>query len=187
MRSMRGFVALEIPDASVLDALVAFQQELAKTGSDLKVVERENLHFTVKFLGEISDSQAKEADARLKALSLSAADVEISGVGAFPSIGRPNVIWVGVPPAQEERVGQITGPVIRSLEGIGETDTRPFRAHATLARVKSGRNAVELTGLLKRSSDRSFGSVSLNQLKLKSSVLSSKGPTYSDIGVYSLS
>ncbi len=183
---MRAFVALEISEPNVLDALVAFQQELSRTGSDLKLVERENLHFTVKFLGEISKSQAKEADAKLKGLRLSSAQVEVRGVGAFPSIGRPNVVWVGVPESQEGLVAQVAQSAIGALEGIGETDRRPFRAHATLARLRSRTESKELTTLLTANSDRTFGSLTLRQLKLKSSVLSPSGPTYSDVGVYQL-
>jgi 2'-5' RNA ligase len=59
---MRAFIALEIPDLRVLDSIVAFQRELSATGADLKTVERENLHFTVKFLGEITPDQAREVD-----------------------------------------------------------------------------------------------------------------------------
>jgi RNA 2',3'-cyclic 3'-phosphodiesterase len=179
-------VALEIADRDVLDSLVAFQQELLTSGADLKIVERENLHFTVKFLGEISRSQAEGADSKLKGLAAKSVRVEVRGVGAFPNIRRPNVIWVGVPLSQEESVAQIARASIGLLEGIGETDTRPFKAHATLARARSRRPSEGLTSLLRNSSDRAFGSTVLSELKLKSSVLSPRGPTYTDVGVYPL-
>ncbi|MGD0477924.1 MAG: RNA 2',3'-cyclic phosphodiesterase [Nitrososphaerales archaeon] len=183
---MRAFVALEISDPRVLDSIAAFQRELSATGADLKTVERENLHFTVKFLGEITPGQAREVDERLKRLRLSSADVEVRGVGAFPSIGRPNVIWAGVLPSHEERVRPIAQEAITVLEGIGERDRRPFTAHATLARVKSARGISELTSVLRSNSDRSFGEVRLVELKLKSSVLGPQGPTYADMGAYPL-
>jgi 2'-5' RNA ligase len=183
---LRAFVALEISEPKVLDALVAFQLEMSRTGSDLKLVERENLHFTVKFLGEITETQAKDADSRLKRLHLSPAQVEVRGVGAFPNIGSPNVVWVGVPEAQEGLVVQIAKPAIEALEGIGESEHRPFRAHATLARLRSRREPRELASLLSANSDRDFGPLALKDLKLKSSVLSPSGPTYSDVGVYPL-
>lgn len=183
---MRAFVALEISDPKVLDSIVAFQGELSKTGADLKLIERQNLHFTVKFLGEITESQVKEVDARLKALHMAGALVDVIGVGAFPNIGRPNVIWVGVPAEQEGRVGPIAQAAIASLEGLGERDSRPFVAHATVARVRSGNKLTELTSVLRASSDRAFGPLTLTQLKLKSSTLTPQGPTYADMGVYAL-
>jgi 2'-5' RNA ligase len=183
---VRAFVALEISDPRVLESIVAFQQELSATGADLKTVERQNIHFTVKFLGEITPSQVREVDGRLKRLHLSSADVEVRGVGAFPSIDRPNVIWAGVLPTHEERVRPIAQEAITALEGIGERDKRPFTTHATLARVKSARGVSELTTILRSNSDRSFGEVRLAELKLKSSVLGPRGPTYADMGVYPL-
>jgi RNA 2',3'-cyclic 3'-phosphodiesterase len=183
---MRAFVALEVPDQSVLDSLVAFQRQLAGSGADLKVVERENLHFTIKFLGEITEAQAKEADSRLRALSLSGGEVEIAGVGAFPSPGRPRVVWVGVAPRDEPLVGGIARAVIGAVTGLGEADDRTFTAHVTLARVRSAGNLKELSALIGSSATRSFGSVRVRALKLKSSTLTPRGPVYSDMGVYPL-
>lgn len=183
---MRAFIALEISDSKVLDALVAFQQEMSGTGADLKLVERVNLHFTVKFLGEVSDGQVKDADARLRGLHLNGTQIDVTGVGAFPNISRPNVVWVGVPPDQEDRVGPIAQAAIAVLEGVGERDSRPFRAHATLARVRSGMRINELTSLLRANSNRAFGSLILTHLKLKSSTLTPQGPTYADLGAYAL-
>ncbi|MGD1055675.1 MAG: RNA 2',3'-cyclic phosphodiesterase [Nitrososphaerales archaeon] len=183
---MRAFVALEISDLKVLDSIVVFQRELSAIGADLKAVERENLHFTVKFLGEITSDQAREADERLKRLRLGRTDVEVRGVGAFPSIGRPSVIWAGVSSTHEERVRLIAQGAIAALEGIGERDRRPFAAHATLARVRSARGVSELTSALRSNADRSFGEIRLIELKLKSSILGPRGPTYTDVGVYPL-
>jgi 2'-5' RNA ligase len=183
---LRAFVALEVP-AQVLDSLVDFQKEIMATGADLKPVERENLHFTVKFLGEISEAQAAEVASRLGKLSLKVVEVEVRGVGAFPSPARPRVVWAGVSPEHEGLVAPLANEVIASLDGIGERDDRPFRAHLTLARVRSGLNSRQLGELLSKNSERSFGSVKLSELKFKSSVLTPSGPIYRDIGAYHFS
>jgi len=183
---MRAFVALEVPGA-VLDSLVRFQSEVGATGADLKLVERQNLHFTVIFLGEISDAKAAEAKSRLGKLELKRLQVEVRGAGAFPTPTRPRVVWAGVAREQEPPVGQLAAQVIGSLEGIGERDDRPFQAHITLARVRSGFNSRQLGDLLLKNADREFGLAALTELKLKSSALTPGGPVYSDIGVYPLS
>lgn len=182
---MRVFTALEVPK-EVLDSLVAFQQEIAATGADIKLVERENLHFTVKFLGEISEAQAYEARSRLERLNLKGAEVEVRGAGAFPSLGRPRVVWAGVARGHEALLVSIAETVIASLDGIGERDDRPFRAHITLGRVRTGRNARELSELLGKNAGQHFGVVRLSVLKLKSSVLTPSGPIYEDLGEYTL-
>lgn len=166
--------------------LTGFQQELTATGADLKLVERENLHFTVRFLGEITDAVAADAGSRLSKLSLKAVQVDVRGGGAFPSPNRPRVVWAGVSKGHQPTVAPLAKAVIDSLEGIGEREDRPFQAHITLARVRSSRNAHRLEALLRENSDRPFGTAYLTSLKLKSSVLTPQGPVYSDIGVYPL-
>ena len=170
----------------MLDSLAAFQIELTATGADLKLVERQNLHFTVKFLGEITEAEAAEAGSRLSRLSLKSATLEVRGAGAFPSPKRPRVVWAGVSPGQEDRVASLAAEVIGALEGIGERDDRPFQAHITLGRARSIRNAGALEELLRRSSEKPFGTTVLSQLKLKSSVLTPAGPVYKDLGVFPL-
>lgn len=169
-----------------LDSLARFQEELKATGADIKLVEKENLHFTVKFLGEISESQAADAGSRLEKLVLKGLDAELRGAGAFPNLPRARVVWAGVSPMHEPLVIPIAQQVIDTLEGIGERDERPFRAHVTLGRVRSDRNSVRLQRLLQDNSDRSFGVVKLSKLKLKSSALNPGGPVYTDLGVYPL-
>lgn len=182
---MRAFVALEIPSPA-LDSLVKFQEELSATGADIRLVERQNLHFTVKFLGEISESQAAEVGSRLGNLVLKGMEVEVRGTGAFPNPSRARVVWAGVSREHEALVAPVAQQVIDSLDGIGERDERPFRAHVTLGRVRSTRNFRQLEQFLRDNSDRPFGVVRLSRLKLKSSVLSTGGPVYTDLGVYPL-
>lgn len=184
---MRAFVAIEISSPQVMEKLVAFQRELEETRADLKVVERENLHYTVRFLGEITETEASEVDRRLKSLGLPKASITAKGVGAFPSPARARVVWVGVDGGDSQKVEAIAAPVIQSLRGIGEADDRPFQAHLTVARVRSGLNRQNLERLLSDARDRTFGQLEIGQFKLKSSVLTPKGPIYSDVGVYSLS
>ncbi len=183
--SLRAFVALEISNPA-LDSLVGFEEELRATGADIKLVERQNLHFTVKFLSEISESQAAEVGSRLGNLRLKGVEVEVRGAGAFPNPSKARVVWAGVSRDHESLVAPVAQQVIDSLEGIGEREERPFRAHITLGRVRSGRNFRQLEQFLLDNSDRPFGVVRLSHLKLKSSVLSPGGPIYSDLGDYPL-
>ena len=182
---MRAFVAIDVP-SQVLDSLAGFQSELARTGADLKLVERENLHFTLKFLGEITEAQAEEARARLGRLRLPPFRVDVSRAGAFPSLRRARVVWAGVPPEHEAVMLPLAREVIEALQGIGERDERPFQPHITLARVRTSRNIRELGDFLQKSSERPFGTADLTEFKLKSSTLTPGGPVYKDIGAFPL-
>jgi 2'-5' RNA ligase len=183
---LRAFVALDIPDRTVVDSLVSVQGELSATGADLRPVERENIHFTLKFLGEVSEPMAHEAADRLGKISLRRETVKLVGLGAFPGLSRPSVIWVGVANDDRSKVDSIAEAVLSSLRDIGERDDRPFQAHATLARVRSGRNHGELVSFLSTNSAREFGTVTLTAFSLKSSKLTPAGPIYEDVGVYPL-
>ncbi|HUI85854.1 MAG TPA: RNA 2',3'-cyclic phosphodiesterase [Nitrososphaerales archaeon] len=183
---MRAFVALELPNEQLLGNLVTLQQELARCGADLKLVERNNLHYTVKFLGEISESQASEADRRLRELRLVGGEVTVEGLGAFPSTVHPNIVWVGVAPQDKQFVVHLAETAIGALRGIGEAENRAFEPHLTLARVRTGKNREALSSFIQGNSSRVFGKAPLVEIKLKSSVLTPKGPIYSDVGVYPL-
>jgi RNA 2',3'-cyclic 3'-phosphodiesterase len=182
---LRAFVAVELP-REVVDSLQSFQGELEACGADLKLVERENLHFTVKFLGEISEAQASEAGSRMRNVPLKSFEARLSGVGAFPDPGRPRVIWAGVPDSDRPPVESMAREVIRALDGIGEKDERPFQAHVTLARVRSPTNLRQLESILRNNSERPFGVTKFTELRLKSSRLTPSGPVYSDVTVVSL-
>ncbi len=182
---MRAFLALEVQE-SVIQKLVEAQEELRKTQADLAVVDRQNLHLTVKFLGEIAESRVAEIDSRLKGLPLRSGDVMVKGVGVFPNLGRPRVVWAGVAREHQDRIVPLAEAVIRALDGIGEKDDRPYHAHATLARVRSGRNREGLASFVTANTTREFGVVHLGVLKLKSSTLTPQGPSYNDVREYQL-
>jgi len=183
---LRAFVALELPSEQVIANIVSIQQELTKCGADIKLVERQNLHFTVKFLGEITSDQAEEAKRRLGSLQLGSVEVMIGGVGAFPGATRPSVIWLGVSERDRPALAELARSAIRALEGIGEDDRRGFQPHLTLARVRSGKNMDALSSFIRLKSEAEIGTVRLNEIKLKSSILTPRGPVYADIGVYRL-
>lgn len=183
---MRAFVAIEVANPSVLDALETFQRRLSATGADLKLVERQNLHFTVRFLGEISQGQADEVDLRLRGLSAMGGEAEVNGVGAFPDLGKPRVVWAGVAGEGEGLLSGIAGKVRALLHGIGEEDERPFSPHLTLARVRSPSGGRSLSVFLRDNASISFGSTMMRSVKLKSSQLSGAGPAYKDVAEYPL-
>jgi 2'-5' RNA ligase len=156
------------------------------TRADQKVVARDNLHFTVKFLGEVSEDTVKEVDRRLRGLTLSSFDVQVRGVGAFPDQRRPRVVWAGVARESEQAIDGAASAVIGALAGVGKPDDHEFHAHITLSRVRSPLNGGALISFLQQNAGRDFGATRVTSLRLKSSVLSPGGPTYVDVKEYVL-
>lgn len=166
--------------------LVRVQHELAETRADLKAVERENLHFTVKFLGEVPEGIVEEVDARLRGLAPAAFEVVVRGVGAFPDPRRPRVVWAGVSRESQPAIEGAASAYAGALEGLGRPEDHGFHAHITLARVRSPANADRLASFIGRNGLRDLGRTMVTRLKLKSSVLSPTGPSYTDLREYAL-
>lgn len=170
----------------MIENLMKVEEELKLTLADIKLVERENLHFTVKFLGEIPDSMVDEVDRRIRTLALRKMEVDVRGLGGFPDARRPRVVWAGVAPNDLAALSSSGQQVIDVLEGVGKSEERAFHPHITVARVRSPRNHEALAAVLRDCKSRDFGRTAITALKLKSSSLTPKGPTYRDVREYAL-
>jgi len=184
---MRCFVAVPIAGA-VRRRIVALQEELRAADADVKWVEEENLHLTLKFLGEIGE----EATERLQGL-LSAEvsrwpplGVEYAGTGSFPGGERPRVVWVGVG-GDRERLSALAAAVERAAERTGvPREGRPFAAHLTIGRVRSPRNVRRLAAALERKTGEVFGRDEIREIVLFRSTLTPRGPVYDPLARFPL-
>jgi 2'-5' RNA ligase len=178
---IRSFIAVDITDNVLLQKIVDSQAELSRTGADIKLVEPENIHATVRFLGEVSTSLMDQVKNELAQIVFHPFPMELRGVGAFPSAHRPNVLWVGMSKGDKD-LQKIFSELEPRLRGLGfPGEKRGFSPHITVARVKSDRNREALFSAIADMTDKEFGSMSVESIKLKKSVLAPKGPIYSTI------
>jgi len=179
--AIRSFIAFDIENAAVLERITQMQKILAKTKADLKFVEPENIHITLRFLGNITLSSVEKIYEEMRKVEFTPFDVKIQGVGAFPHIRYPKVLWAGITEGanQLRNIFSQLEPSMRSLGFI--PDIRGFSPHLTIARVKSGKNKAELAKALEENINYEFGKVRANCLRLKKSDLTPKGPIYSTI------
>jgi len=182
---MRAFLAFEVSEA-VTAKLLQAGLDIRRTGADASIVGRENLHFTVKFLGDVPDGVAAEVDSRIKRLDLRGIEARVRGVGAFPDLRRPRIVWAGVAQEDEKAFDDMSKRIIDALDGVGKPADHDFHAHITLARVRSPRNIDALVSFIKQQASLDFGATPISSLKLKSSVLTPTGPIYSDVREYAL-
>lgn len=134
---MRVFVAV-FPPAGVQDAAAAHIETLKSRGSGVSWVRRDNLHFTMRFLGEIGEEETKDVidAARLAANLTPAFTASLGSVGAFPSSRRARVLWLGMDTGGPELVA-LAQRLDGALERKGwEPEGRPFAAHLTIGRVR---------------------------------------------------
>jgi len=173
---MRSFIATGEPTPAALKLL----DELRTVKADLKPVKPENMHLTLKFLGEISEGRVDEiSDVLTDCLSsFSAFDVSLKGVGVFPNLKRIRVVWVGYDKNREKLVG-MNNSIEGALSKIGFQREHRFHPHLTLARVRSPRKQDELISFVKKYESTPFGEIKIKSVDLMQSTLTPKGPIYS--------
>ena len=174
---MRTFVAVEINDEKVLD-------KIAKTQSDFKIkathVNKQNMHFTLLFLGEISDEAVESVKKEISKISFQPIQVRFTHVGAFPNPRFPRVVWIGVDDEAAKKLVELAVQVEKKLAPLGFRSDKPFRPHLTIFRIK---NEIDLTHIIDKFKDADFGTSMITELKFKQSVLTPSGPIYSDLQV----
>lgn len=181
MGMIRSFIAIDIEDENVIRELCKVQSALLESGADIKPVENENIHVTIRFLGEIPSAMIEKVYSEMNKIVFSPFDIEIKGLGAFPNIRHVNVIWAGIGRGANE-LRNIYYQLEPNLQKLGlKPDDKGFSPHITIARVKSGRKREELAQIIKRYEDYKFGVIKARCLRLKKSVLTSRGPIYSTL------
>jgi 2'-5' RNA ligase len=179
--SIRSFLAFDIENELVTNRLAAAQSLLVQTGADLKIVEPKNIHMTIRFLGDVPPRLVEKIFEIMKNIKFSAFEVRISGIGAFPDLRYPRVVWAGIASGADQ-LKRIFSQLEPLLQSIGFTpDPKGFSPHLTIARVRSGRNRQELGVLLTKNLDYDFGIVKAQCLRLKRSILTPRGPIYSTL------
>ncbi len=137
---MRLFLALDLPpEARAAAAEVG--RELKASGADVKWVPPQNLHVTLKFLGEAGEGLLEPITQGMQAACAGhrALELGLAGVGAFPGRGRPQVVWLGLSGALAE-LAELAAAMEERMEPLGfKPERRPFAAHLTLGRLRRGR------------------------------------------------
>ncbi len=183
---LRLFVAVTLPDA-LRERLARSQERLRATQADVSWVRPENIHLTLKFLGEIHSKLLGRIGPALQSAGreLPPFSVALAGLGAFG--GRsPRVIWAGLTEGHE-RLTDLADRVDVALGHVGvPKERRPFSAHATLGRVRTPRNADALLAAVAAGREESFGDVAVEDFVLMQSRLSPQGSTYTVVDRYPL-
>lgn len=147
---MRLFIALELAPA-IITALERIQQQMRRSGRHpVKWVKPEAVHLTLQFLGEVPDAQVPaicDALAQVAAAQQSGTRLHLAQAGAFPNLQRPQTIWVGVAGSTAPLV-RLQQTVMSAMEPLGfAPETRPFRAHLTLGRVRRDADRAQLAAV----------------------------------------
>ena len=172
---MRIFVAIEINDKNVLDSISKIQSELKINAKPVKI---QNLHFTVQFLGEVSEQIVGKISRELCDLEFTPFSISLSGVGVFPKSNNPRVVWVGTNDGINE-LEELVVDIQKKLLCFGFSPDKKFKPHVTIFRIKN--KIGDITNELEKFSIHYFGKQMISEVKLKKSELTPNGPIYTDL------
>jgi 2'-5' RNA ligase len=184
---MRAFLAVELP-SDVRAGLEAVQRELRQAGADVKWTDAPNLHVTMRFLGEVSDAQVEQVQrlASQAAAGRGAIQARISGLGAFPSMASPRIVWAGIDQGAEA-LARLASALEAGCRAAGlPAEDRPIAAHVTLGRIRSPRGLSELVRALQDSRQVAPAPFTVDRVILFESRLSSAGSTYRSLATFPL-
>lgn len=181
MERLRVFIAIQLPDA-VRAQVARLQEKLKEADADVKWVEPQNIHLTLKFMGEVDPDKIETLYGGLSEAigEQGKFPISLAGIGAFPSMRRVQVVWIGVFSGAEEASG-LAERVEASLVKRGfEAEKKKFVPHLTIGRVRSFRNTNQLVKLIEEipfSSDE-FPASAVTVVK---SELTPQGPVYTHL------
>ncbi len=176
---IRSFLAIEVP-AAILKKIEKLQEDLKSSDTDVRWVSSDKIHLTLKFFGNIEDSQI---DPIINSITEPVQtkqpfQVRVRGTGAFPNPKNPRVIWVGLTEGKEVLI-RFQKELEASFERIGfQTEDRSFHPHLTLGRVKSGRGKGSLAAKIENYREEEFGEFRVERVILFKSDLKPSGPVY---------
>ncbi len=173
---MRVFIAVEISNKEILEKIQTFQKNVK---IDAKPTRVNQIHFTLQFLGEIDDAECQQVKDLLNEISFPKFEVLLKNVGGFPNLRTPRVIWIGLEKDGAEKLTDLANEIGKKLTTIGFEKDKKFKPHLTVFRVK--KRIENVSSIMRDFETMEFGTETISKIKLKKSVLSPKGPEYSDL------
>lgn len=178
-KTFRAFVAVPIPDA-VAVFLQQVQARLHFPGRNIRWVATENIHLTLKFLGDIDPSRVPAVAAQMDAAAgmTPSFSLKAGGVGVFPNLRHARVLWVGLT-GDLQRLKAIQATLESALESLGfGRESRDFHAHLTIGRTRQRIDAKKIGASLEPLKDAASDSFRVDRLVLFKSVLKPAGAEY---------
>ena len=167
---MRLFVAVQVPE-ELKKIAASLSKELPADA--ITPVKPENMHLTLRFIGEVDEKAKDEIVQRLEKIRFKMFRCTLRGVGVFPSEDYVRVVWAGV--ESGGALETLANDVIGALEGYGKEEERKFTAHLTIVRV---RRKIDAAPFLKKHKDDVFGGFTIPRFELMESILGPSGPEY---------
>lgn len=183
-KKIRTFVAIDL-SSEVTEGLKALQNKLInECAGKIAWVKPENIHLTLKFLGEIEEDRWQQIFLSLKEVTsrYSPFNVFVKGLGCFPSIENPRVVWAGIA-CEGDELFSLQKDVDMCLNKFGfPEDKRKYHAHLTLGRIKVLKERMRWKEIVKSFQDVEVGTLNIEKIVLFKSTLKPAGAVYTVLG-----
>jgi len=176
METFRGFIAIDVPLTPTLKKLI---EQIQATSCNIKLVEPENIHITLKFLGEtqIQHLQAIQQIMTETVKGVPRFSISLKGTGVFPNENYIKVVWIGI--EHTKNLEFIAQELDAKLVSLGyKKEKRKFSAHLTLGRMRSAKAKEEIVDIIQNTKELFISDVPVKSIKLKKSTLTPHGPIY---------
>ena len=191
MEEIRAFIAIELSEEIKLFIAQLQDQLKTKNRAPVKWVEPENIHLTLKFLGNIKAAVTSDIIRAMEgaARGIPPLHLNIDKLGAFPDIQRVQIVWVGLT-GELDKLKKLQSRIDKALVGLGfPGEKRPFSPHLTVARFRDRATPADRQGIGRLITDTGFQSrldFNASSVHLMRSQLTREGPIYSRLGSVSL-
>ncbi|MCF8095749.1 MAG: RNA 2',3'-cyclic phosphodiesterase [Desulfobacteraceae bacterium] len=185
-KTHRAFIAVALPE-NVTAALGRLQGQLKEFGIKMKYTDPQNIHLTLKFLGDIRAEDVETVSEQLDrvAAGFSPLGLFAKGMGVFPGIRRARVMWTGVA-GQTEILGRLNQEVEEAMADLGfEQEKKRFSGHLTLGRFKGGSDPGMVADAIGKFGEFASDSFTADSLHLFESTLTPDGPIYEILSSHS--
>ncbi len=178
---MRTFIAVGLSE-KIIDEIGKFLSNscLEIKNNKISWVKKENLHITIKFLGEIKENQVETIEKVLSDITrkIKSFEVEIKEIGVFPNINFPRVVWIGIK-EQTNTLSFLAKTVEEELHKLGfPKENKEFVAHLTIGRIKKLNNVSEIKSYVEKHKNIDFGKSKIESVTFFQSILHPEGPEY---------
>ena len=183
---MRAFLSLDLENIEVKKEIKKIQYELGRIKAKIKLVETNNLHFTLKFFPYIDSEGINKIIRILDNLQLEEIEIKYNEIGVFTNYNKISVIWIGIDKESTSQISNIYNLINNKLKNNDVQKDQRFLPHLTIARVKKCEDNKYIKKVIEKYKNIIFGQEKINKIKLKESILTPNGPIYSDLHVLNM-
>jgi len=176
MAKIRLFIAIDVNFSDKINELC---QNLKNSKTNIKIVEPENVHLTLKFLGDTNENLLGDIEDIIKTSieDIKPFNLRLKSIGCFPNQNYIKILWIGI--EKSEKLKIIAEKIDGKTNKIGfKKEIREFSPHLTIARVRSAKNKENLIKIINKYNDVEFGNINVSDIKIIKSTLTRKGPIY---------